>query len=167
MRNLATPNPAFAGDRGEPDPGVRETLASAEDSLGYLRAVVALCTARLLLPVVASGDDSMDGPDPGRHAELAAVSLRNEAGEKALLSFTGLDSLQAWRVDARPVPCTLDDLAATVIEAGDQVLLVDVAGPVPFVLGADLIAHLAKGHRLVELSAGEFGWLVSDAHQPM
>ncbi len=162
MRNLAPPNPAFEGDLGDADPGVRQAVASADDQEGYLRAIAALCTTRLLMPIVASGDESMDGPDPTRHAEMAAVSIRNDAGEGALLAFTGLDALQAWQSDARPVPCLLDDLAATVVETGDDVLLLDVAGPTPFVVGHDLIVELARGRRLVHLPDGGFGWMFRD-----
>ena len=162
---LGQPNAAFIGDRGEADPDVRALIADAASDLpsSYLRAVAALCGTRLLLPVVASGDDSMDGPDPDRHAELAAVSIAAADGRKALLAFTGIDALVAWEPRARPVPATLDDVAATVLETGDDALLVDPAGPVPFVIGDDLIAQLAQGRRLVELDDGGFGWAFLDA----
>jgi hypothetical protein len=161
---LGQPNAAFIGDRGEADPDVRALIADAASDLpsSYLRAVAALCGTRLLLPVVASGDDSMDGPDPDRHAELAAVSIAAADGRKALLAFTGIDALVAWEPRARPVPATLDDVAATVLETGDDALLVDPAGPVPFVIGDDLIAQLAQGRRLVELDDGGFGWAYLD-----
>ncbi|MGO4958375.1 SseB family protein [Luteococcus sp. Sow4_B9] len=162
-QRLAQPSSAFQGDRGEADPAVRSAIASASDQLGYLRAVAALCSSRLLMPIVASGDDSMDGPDPGRQAEMAAVSVTNASGERALLAFTGIDALTAWRPDARPVPCTLDDLAATVTEAGASHLLLDGAGPVQFVVGPDLLQELAQGRRLVEIEPGEFGWMFVDA----
>jgi hypothetical protein len=161
---LGQANAAFIGDRGEADPTVRALIAEASSDLptSYLRAVAALCGARLLLPVVVSGDDSMDGPDPHRHAELAAVSIQAADGRKALLAFTGIDALVAWEPRARPVPATLDDVAATVVETGDDALLVDSAGPVPFVIGDDLIAQLAQGRRLVELEDGGFGWAFLD-----
>jgi len=160
MRTLGQPNPAFADDHGEPDPQVRAALMAAQqDDDAYLDAVVALCTARLLLPIVASGDEAGDGPDPDRHAEMAAVLVENPAGERALLAFTGVDALQAWNPTARPVPCTLDDLAATVVETGAAVLLLDGAGPTPFVLGGDLIDALGRGQRLVRLPDGGFGWM--------
>ncbi len=163
-RTLAQPSAAYLGDRGEADPTVRALLADAGTDLptSYLRAVAALCGARLLLPVVASGDDSSDGPDPDRHAELAAVSIKAADGRRALLAFTGIDALVAWEPRARPVPATLDDVAATVLETGDDALLVDAAGPVPFVIGDDLIAQLAQGRRLVELDDGGFGWAFLD-----
>lgn len=164
MATLGQTNAAFFGDRGEADPAVRDAIAAAGENLPetYLRAVAVLCGSRLLLPVVASGDDSMDGPDPDRHAELAAVSIAAADGRKALLAFTGMDALVAWEPRARPVPATLDDIAATVLETGDDALLVDSAGPVPFVIEGDLIAQLAQGRRLVELDDGGFGWAYLD-----
>lgn len=162
-RPLTQPNQRWLGDHGDADPAVREALrlagaAQPDPTTGYLRAVVALGGARLLMPIVADGDDSMEGPDPDRHAEMAAVSLTNATGERALLAFTGLDALTAWNSSARPVPGTLDDVAATVAEAGSDVLLLDVAGPTPFVVGQDLLVELARGRRLVELEDGGFGW---------
>lgn len=158
-QRLAQPSAAYVDDHGEADPALRAVIAAADDQLGYLRAVAALCAGRLLMPIVASGDESMDGPDPERHAEMAAVTITNQAGERALLAFTGIDSMTAWRGDARPVLGTLDEMAATVTEAGASHLLVDVAGPAQFVVGPELVAELAQGHRLVELEPGQFGWM--------
>ena len=53
LRSLAQPNSRFAGDDGSPDPLVRAAIAKANSHTGYIRALVALCTARLLLPIVA------------------------------------------------------------------------------------------------------------------
>lgn len=160
MHTLGKVNAAFAGDRGDADPVVRVAIAASDGSTSaYLDAVAALCTARLLVPVVATGDASSDGPDPDRHAELAAVSVQAEDGRRALLAFTGVDSMQAWEPRARPVPGTLDDVCATVEEADAQALLVDVAGPVPFVIESDLVSELAQGRRLVRLDDGGYGWL--------
>lgn len=168
-QRLSQPSKAFAGDRGEPDEMVRRALAVADGQLGYLRAVAALCASRLLMPIVASGDEGsgslrassgeLQQPDPTRHAEMVAVTITNEAGERALLGFTGIDSLTTWRADARPVPCTLDDLAATVAESGATHLLVDVAGPHQLVIAPELVTELAQGHRLVEVEPGAFGWM--------
>lgn len=160
MRTLGQANASFRGDRGEPDPALRAVLADAYGGgPAYLRAIAALCTARLLLPIVASGDEGMGGPDPERHAEMAAVLLRSDAGALGVPVFTGVDSLQAWRPDARPVPCTLDDVAATAIETKAAAILVDLPGPHPVVVEGDVVAELARGRRLVELPDGGFGWL--------
>lgn len=177
--------PDATADRGQADPLVRAALAAAyDDQIAYLRAVAALCVARLILPTVEAPDsaepgvskrpgapdhghghgpddhdhDGDDASDPG-HRPRAAVLLRSASGEKGVLTFTGMDALRAWDASAHPVRCTLDDVAATVLETESSSIVVDVAGPHQVVLGADLVAELAQGRRLVELDEGQFGWL--------
>jgi hypothetical protein len=162
VATLGRPSAAFAGDAGEPDPGVRTLLAAATDHEGYLTAVAALCAARFLLPVVAIGDDGGDGPDPDRHAELSAAMLATADGRTALPAFTGLDALRAWRADARPVPCRLDELAVSAVDQGCVAVLVDLAGPSPLVIEGELLAELARGRRLVRLDDGGWGWLYAE-----
>ena len=160
VKTLGQPNAAWAGDRGQADGQVRAALAAADGSGvpdDYLIAVAALCGARLLMPVTAEGDES-DGANPDRHAELAAVLLTSAAGASGALAFTGLDSLQAFDPRARPVPCTLDDAAATAQQVGASAIVVDVAGPHPLVIEAGLIEQLAAGRRLVRVEDG-WGWL--------
>ena len=159
MATLGRPSADHAGDRGDPDPVLRTLLATAGDHDGYLRAVAGLCAARFLLPVVALGDDGGGGPDPDRHAELQAAMLAAPDGGSALVAFTGLDALRAWRPDARPVPCRLDELAASAVDQDCVALLVDLAGPSPLVLERDLLDQLARGRRLVALDDGGWGWL--------
>lgn len=156
-RRLAQPNARFTGDAGAPDPVVRAALSAVVDEVSYARAVVALCASRLLMPIVASGDET-DHPDPQRHAELAAVTL--DDGEAIhLLAFTGLDAMRLWRPDARPVPCLMDELCATVPAAGATRLLVDAAGPAAIVLEAGMVDQIATGHRLVEFEGEGFAWV--------
>lgn len=163
MRTLGQPNASFAGDHGHPDPELRAVLAQAyEGGNAYPRAIAALCTARLLLPIVASGDESGDGPNPDRHAEMAAVLITSDAGAKAVPVFTGIDSLNAWKPDARPVPCTLDDVAATAVETNSDAVVIDLPGPHSLVIERGVIDQLAQGHRLVELPDGGFGWMYLD-----
>lgn len=160
MSGLGQPSRAYVGDRGEPDAVLRDLLAAADHGReDYLRAAAALCTARLLLPIVAFGNDGGSAPDPDRHAELGAVLLTTPDGRTGLPVFTGLDALNAWQTGARPVPCRLDEVAATAVEMAAAAILVDLAGPSPLVIDADLLAELARGHRLVPLAGGEWGWL--------
>jgi hypothetical protein len=162
VSGLAQPSAAYSGDRGEPDPEVRTLLAVAANSReDYLRAVAGLCTARFLLPIVAVGDDSADGPDPERHAEMRTALLSTADGSTGLPVFTGLDALTAWKPDARPVPCRLDEVAATALESGAVAVLVDLAGPSPLVIEEGLVTELAAARRLVELDGGGWGWLFS------
>lgn len=165
MATLGTSSAAWAGDRGEPDPQVRGLLAAASDHDGYLSAVAALCTARFLLPVIALGDDGGEGPDPNRRAELQAAMLERADGRRALPAFTGVDALSAWRPDARPVPCRLDELAVAAVEQEAEAILVDLAGPHPLVIERELLAELARGRRLVRLDDGGWGWLYAAADE--
>ncbi|NMD47754.1 MAG: SseB family protein [Propionibacterium sp.] len=161
MKTLGTVNAAWAGDRGEADAGVREALAAASgsgDPDAYLTAVAALCGARLLLPIVADGDEAGDGPDPDRHAEMSAVLMTSAAGASGVLAFTGLDALRAFDPAARPVLCTLDEVAGAAVEARAEAIVVDVAGPHLIAIEGDLIGQLAAGNRLVALEDG-WGWL--------
>jgi hypothetical protein len=149
MRQLGSPNEAFAGDRGEADPVVRRALAAAGGGTDpYLGAVAALGGARLLLPIAPDAD-----------GDLSAVRTTSADGRTGLLVFTGQDALRAWQPAARPVPCTLDDVAATAVETGADAIVVDLAGPATLVIEAGLIAELAQGRRLVRLDDGGFGWL--------
>lgn len=156
-RSLAQPSSRFTGDRGEADPIVRNALARVVDQTSYIRAIVALCTSRLLMPIIASGDET-DHPDPDRHAEMAAVTLEAD-GATHLLAFTGIDALRAWNPDARPVLCLLDELAATVAASHSTRLLIDVAGPASLVLEDEILDLLSGGHALVEFEDGEFAWV--------
>ncbi len=167
MSTLGQASAAYAGDRGDPDPEVRELLRQARDGRdAYLRAVAGLCTARLLAPIVAVGDDGGTGPDPGRHAAMHAVQLATPDGQKGMPVFTGLDALVAWRADARPVPCRLDEVSVTAAEQQVAAILVDLAGPDPLVLEAGLFTELARGRRLVELPDGGWGWLFAADSSP-
>ncbi|MFT4217789.1 MAG: SseB family protein [Micropruina sp.] len=161
MRTLGEVNAAWAGDRGDPDADVRTALATASgsgDPETYLTAVAALCGARLLLPIVADGDESGAGPDPRRHAEMSAVMMTSASGASGVLAFTGMDALRAFDPMARPVLCTLDEVAATAVEAGADAIVVDVAGPHLLTIEGELVRPLATGNRLMKLSDG-WGWL--------
>jgi hypothetical protein len=164
-RTLA-PSP-FPGDDGSASADTRAALARASQQAtptAYLSAVAALCTDRLLVPVVATATrlgETTAGLASDKEAEMAVVMLRTADGRQAMLAFTGLDSLQAWQSQARPVPITLDRLAATAQTEGATAVLVDFAGPAALVIEGEVMTSLAAGHRLVETADGEFGWAIS------
>lgn len=167
-RTLAQPNSRFLTDTGKADELTRARIAEVTDHHSYVRALVALCATRLLLAIVARGDDTME-PDPARHAEMSAVTLEAQ-GEKYLLVFTGVDSMKAWRDDARPVPCTLTDLAAAVEISNATALLVDNAGPHSLVITGEALSMFGQGYDLIESDEGEFSWVKygdepGEAHQ--
>jgi hypothetical protein len=112
----------------------------------------------------ASGGDAAGSGSQGRlsdkEAEMAVVLLQTAGGRRAMLAFTGMDSLRAWDADARPVPVTLDLAAQAATADAAAALLVDVAGPHPLVIDDEVLTELAQGHRLMELAGGRFGWAV-------
>ncbi len=164
-RELA-PSP-FPGDDGQAGPGTRAALAAADggDPVAYLRAVAVLCGDRILVPVVATATSTgtvsagaAAGLVSDKEAEMSVVLLQAPDGRRAVLAFTGLDSLAAWDPAARPVPITLDRAAEAAVAEGADALLIDRAGPAPLVIEGEVLQQLAGGHRLVDLGGGEFGW---------
>ncbi len=168
LERILAPSP-FPGDDGRADPAARRALAAsvrAPGTTSYLRAVAALCVTRVLVPVVATATrtaTTTDGLSSDKEADMSVVMLQTADGRRALLGFTGLDALQTWRTDARPVPVTLDLAARTARAEGVDAVLVDVAGPHPLAVDGEVLDQLAAGHRLVEVEPGEFGWAVPTA----
>lgn len=153
----------FADDDGQSAPDVRTALAAAENASTnalYLDAVVHLCLSRLLVPLVAAGDQTM-APDATRHAEMAAVLLEQPDGRRAVLAFTGTDALTAWHAGARPVPATLDVVADTAMRSQAGTVLIDIAGPHPLVIDGIVLENLALARRLVRLPDESYGWLAN------
>ncbi len=169
---ILAPSP-FPGDAGVADPAARRALAAAVREPGttsYLRAVASLCATRVLVPVVATATRTATtsaGLSSDKEADMSVVMLQTADGRRALLGFTGLDALSAWRPDARPVPVTIDLAAKTARAEGVETVLVDVAGPFPLAVEGEVLDALAQGHRLVELAEGGFGWAVpvEDPHE--
>ena len=156
----------FPGDTGAASAETRRLLAAAvaeATPLAYLRAVAALCGDRLLVPVVAAATrfgETVAGLASDKEAEMSVVTLQARDGRRALLAFTGLDALQSWQPEARPVPVTVDRAAQTARDEDLTAVLVDMAGPHPLVIDGEVLRELAAGHRLVELADGEFGWIM-------
>jgi hypothetical protein len=156
----------FPGDTGAAHAETRRLMAAAAAEatpLAYLRAVAALCGERLLVPVVATAarlGKTVAGLTSDKEAEMSVVTLRVQDGRHALLAFTGLDALQEWQPDARPVPVTLDRAAHTARTEGLTAVLIDVERPHALVIEGEVLGELAAGHRLVELDEGEFGWII-------
>jgi SseB protein N-terminal domain len=164
QRRLATS--PFPGDLGAASSETRRRMAAASAEatpIAYLRAVAALCGDRLLVPVVATMTrlgQTVGGLTSDKEAEMSVVTLQTQDGRRALLAFTGLDALQSWQSDARPVPVTVDIAAQAAKSEDVSAVLIDVAGPHPLVIDGEILAELAAGHRLIELSEGEFGWMI-------
>ncbi len=103
--------PAFPGDTGAPDAVLRAALAAAAaagtGSASGREALALLQGSRVLVPVMAVlGESESDehGTTREKSSDMAAVLMTGADGRRALLAFTGTDSLEAWDAAARPVP---------------------------------------------------------------
>jgi hypothetical protein len=152
------PDPGFAGDTGADDPVLRAALtAYAADPERHLDVFAALQGTRLLVPVVAvlaeaEVDDA--GLTHDKTSDMATALLTGRDGRRALLAFTGLDTLAAWRPDARPVPVAATLAARSAIQEGASALVVDVAGPAAYAVEGELLEGLARGWVLARTDQG-------------
>jgi hypothetical protein len=134
-----------AGDTGAADPAISRALdAWQRGACSEHAALLALSRARLLVPVVAmlTSVDEQTGAD--KESEMALPTLIGRDGRAAIIAFTGVESLARWRPDARPVLTP----AARVWQAARaeaEAVVIDVAGPVPFVVEGARLAALAAG----------------------
>jgi hypothetical protein len=156
------PDPGFAGDDGAADPRLRAALAAyAADPALQLDVFLALQSTRVLVPVVAVlGESEIDesGLAHDKSSDMATALLTGRDGRRALLGFTGLDTLAAWRPDARPVPVSAVLAARSALQEGAAALVLDVAGPTTYAVEGPLLEGLAQGWSLVRTTGG-FGWV--------
>lgn len=150
--------PGFPGDAGDADPGVTSALASySSDPSLAPQALAALASARLLVPVLAVlGERDEHGGD--KSSDMATVLLTGADGRQALLAFTGTTTLAAWNPDGRPVPVLARDAARAAIQDQADAIVVDVAGPVPFVIEGPALEHIARGFTLAAVGDGH-AWI--------
>jgi hypothetical protein len=160
------PDPGFADDDGAAAPSLVAALASyagdPSPSDRGLEVFLALQHARLLVPVVAVlGDVEYDdaGLAHDKTSEMATALLTGADGRQALLAFTSMETLAAWRPDARPVPVAAPLAARSALQEGASALVVDVAGPTSYVVEGQLLEGLARGWPMVLTGRGEYAWV--------
>ena len=144
------------------DPGLEAALASyAQDpETRHAATLAVLQHTRLLVPVVAVLGEAEVDPSGLAHdktSDMATVLMRGRDGRTALLAFTGTETLHRWQPDARPVPVPAAQAAQAALQDGAAALVVDVAGPVMFVVEGEDLDALAAGYALVEVN-GRYGW---------
>ncbi|MDO9380220.1 MAG: SseB family protein [Nocardioidaceae bacterium] len=150
--------PAFPDDDGSADATLVEALRQRAETRELAPVLVALADARLIVPVVALLGET---PAPGqgdKDAEMAAVLMTGADGRRALLAFSGLETMRRWDPQARPVPVPARQACAAARQEGAAAVVVDVAGPHMAVVEGDDLAHLADGSSLVPTAHGH-GWV--------
>lgn len=143
------PDPGFGGDPGTADAALAAALASFSVHPGRAPEVLyALGSARVLVPVVAVATEQ-DTPAGGMRREkstdMALVTVQRTDGARALPAFSSLETLAAWRPDARPVPVEAARAALSAAAEGAVALLLDPAGPVSFPVTGPALRGLAEG----------------------
>jgi hypothetical protein len=128
----------------EPDVGAADPRLVVALGAGDGAAVrSALLSVRLIVPLMASGEESTG-------AEMTVPLLVGADGRRALPVFSSVDSLRAWRPQARPVPVNGAEAVVSAVEDGGDGLVLDVAGPVMHVVeGAELRLLVEAARRLL------------------
>lgn len=142
------PDTDFSDDNGDADKTLRHALKAFEEtaSAGDAQLVLTLLKdARLLVPVVAELDTIEEGVEKDSH--MQSVEYVNSDGRRALLAFTGTDSLNAWNPDARPIPRAAHIVAQSVLEGELDALILDLHGPSTCVIEGPMLVRLAISAR--------------------
>lgn len=142
------PQGSFDTDDGSVDPDVQQALSALESGAGdEVEVVAALAGSRLLVPVVAVlGEEAQrQHGSADKQAEMALVTLTGADGRRALPVFTGLKSLQQWDSYARPVPVECRRAAVSAVAEGCELMVVDPAGPVTFVVSRPALWAVGQG----------------------
>jgi hypothetical protein len=148
-----------AGDTGGADPAVTAALAAYAAGEATEHAVLtAVAASRLLVPVVAvpaeasadaavplALDSAHFGSRSEKETEMALPTLIGNDGRKAVIAFTGTDTVRRWRADARPVAVPAARLWPAVAAEQADAVVIDVAGPVPLVVEGARLRALASG----------------------
>ncbi|MEV7973128.1 SseB family protein [Cellulomonas sp. NPDC089187] len=145
------PTSAFAGDDGTADPAlVRVLTAHAAGEADVAAVVTALAGTRVLVPVLAEAEATETVDVAGRahtvdrQASAGIVALQAPDGRTALPVFSSVQSMAAWRHDARPVPSEIARAALSAVEEGWELLVLDPGGPVTVLVPRPAVWALAQ-----------------------
>jgi hypothetical protein len=142
------PAAAFSGDDGSPDAGVLQALkAVGSGAGGAVDVVAALARARVMVAVVAvlGQGEEQTSVAGDKQADMALVTMTGPDGRRALPVFTSPGTLAAWDRAARPVPVGARHAAHAALAEGCERLVLDVAGPMTFLVSRSALVALAQG----------------------
>ncbi|MCG5214117.1 SseB family protein [Streptosporangium soli] len=141
------PRPLVPDDDGSADARVAAVLLEfSRGAADAAEVLTVLSTARLLVPVVALLTESEVGEHGitrEKESEMALPKLIGEDGREAVLAFTGAEPLTRWRADARPIQATGPQVCQAAVSERAAAVVVDVAGPVSFVIEGTALQALA------------------------
>ena len=123
------PSSVFADDDGSADARLAQSLIRFSRGKAPLAEVVdSLAYARVLVPVVAEGDERIvgkHGVEQDHVASTGVVALQAPDGRMALPIFTDVDAMRAWNASARPIPAEGPRAALAAVAEGWSVLILN------------------------------------------
>ena len=126
------PSSPFAGDDGSADPTLAVALESYRaGTTGVEDVVRALGQVRVLVPVLAElevCDVTDEGLRVDKEASSGIVALRAPDGRTALPVFSSVTTMRAWATEVRPMPARAPLAAASALQEGWEVMVVDPGG---------------------------------------
>jgi hypothetical protein len=150
--NRAVPDPGFAGDDGSADAALAEALAAyAAGRTGEQAVLAAMAEARLLVAVLAVPAHGTAGHHRVREGgtDMALLTVTGGDGRRALPAFTSVAALAEWNPDARPVPAKAQRVCLAALTEAADLVVVDPAGPVTYLLEGAALRALAAGREPV------------------
>ena len=123
------PESVFADDDGTADARLAQALIRFSRGKAPLAEVVdALAYARVLVPVVADGEQRIlgrHGLEQDHVASTGVVALQAPDGRMALPVFTDVDAMRTWNAGARPIPAEGPRAALAAAAEGWSVLVIN------------------------------------------
>ncbi|WP_084104192.1 SseB family protein [Demequina sp. NBRC 110056] len=123
------PESIFADDDGSADAHLAQALIRHSHGKAPLADVVdALAYARVLIPVLASGERRVMGAHGVEKDEIAStgvVAVQMPDGRAALPVFTDVDAMKAWNDKARPIPAEGPRAALAAVAEGWSSLVIN------------------------------------------
>jgi len=135
-----------AGDDGSAEPALATALAAyarEPSPTTEARVHAALVAARVYAPGVLR---ARSGATQTAAKAMALLTLRAADGSSGIAVFSDLQRLVDFRSDARPLPVRGADVLATAVAEGHASVVVDVQGPVAFVVDGEALRSLAAGY---------------------
>ncbi|WP_062318402.1 SseB family protein [Demequina maris] len=123
------PESIFSDDDGSADARLAQALIRFSHGKTALTDVVdALAYARVLIPVLASGEKRVIGKHGLEQDEVAStgvVAVEMPDGRTALPVFTDVDAVKAWNERARPIPAEGPRAALAAVAEGWSALVLN------------------------------------------
>jgi hypothetical protein len=144
------PESLFSDDDGTADAHLAQALIRYSSGRIPLTEVVeALAFARVLVPVLASGElrhVGGHGLEQDAVASAGVVAVRLADGRAALPIFTDVDAMRAWKSEARPVPAEGPRAALAAVSENWSSLVLN-PGMEAVVIPRPAVWALAQGHQ--------------------